>query len=110
MDATRRALGEKQINYFGHSYGTLIGEQYAEQYGDRIRTMALTTNIDHSLGAREFLVSSAAIAEDSFNQFVKWCESTSSCALHGRDVTAVWDDLLARADRGEIHDPAGRTR
>ncbi|MFI5752995.1 alpha/beta fold hydrolase [Streptomyces sp. NPDC051644] len=105
MDAIRRALGEKKINYFGHSYGTLIGEQYAEQYGDRIRAMALTANIDHSLRVREFLVSSAATAEDSFRQFVKWCESTSSCALHGRDVTAVWDDLLARADRGEIHDP-----
>ena len=105
MDALRGSLGEKRINYFGHSYGTLIGEQYAEEYGDRIRSMALTANVDHSLGIREFLVSSAATAEDSFRQFVKWCESTSSCALHGRDVTAVWDGLLARADRGEIHDP-----
>ncbi|TPQ23548.1 alpha/beta hydrolase [Streptomyces sporangiiformans] len=105
MEALRRSLGEKKINYFGHSYGTLIGEQYAEEYGDRIRTMALTANIDHSLGAREFLVSSAATAEDSFHQFVKWCKSTSSCALHGRDVTAIWDNLLARADRGEIRDP-----
>ncbi|MEV2211609.1 alpha/beta fold hydrolase [Streptomyces sp. NPDC050997] len=105
MDAIRRALGEEKVNYFGHSYGTLIGEQYAEQYGDRIRAMALTANVDHSLDAREFLVSSAITAEDSFRQFVTWCESTSSCALHGGDVTAVWDDLLARADRGEIHDP-----
>ncbi|MGW1373013.1 alpha/beta fold hydrolase [Streptomyces sp. NPDC002446] len=105
MDALRRSLGEKKINYFGHSYGTLIGEQYAEQYGDRIRTMALTANVDHSLGAREFMVSSAATAEDSFQQFVKWCERTGSCALYGRDVTAVWDGLLARADRGEISDP-----
>lgn len=105
MDALRRSLGEKKINYFGHSYGTLIGEQYAEEYGDRIRSMALTANIDHSLGAREFLVSSAAAAEDSFQEFVKWCDRTSSCALHGRDVTALWDGLLARADRGEIRDP-----
>jgi hypothetical protein len=36
--------------------------------------MALTANIDHSLGAREFLTSSAATTEDSFHQFVKWCE------------------------------------
>jgi pimeloyl-ACP methyl ester carboxylesterase len=105
MDALRGALGEEKINYFGHSYGTLIGEQYAEEYGDRIRSMALTANIDHSLGARDFLVSSAAAAEDSFREFVKWCDRTSSCALHGRDVTAVWDCLLARADRGEIRDP-----
>jgi pimeloyl-ACP methyl ester carboxylesterase len=105
MDALRRALGEEKISYFGHSYGTLIGQQYAELYGDRIRAMALTANVDHSLGAREFLVSSAASAEDSFHQFVRWCDRTPSCALHGRDVTAVWDGLLARADRGEIQDP-----
>ena len=105
MDALRGALGEQKINYFGHSYGTLIGEQYAELYGDRIRAMALTANMDHSLGTREFLVSSAATAEDSFHEFVKWCDRSRSCALHGRDVTAVWDGLLARADRGEIRDP-----
>ncbi|WP_369275198.1 alpha/beta fold hydrolase [Streptomyces sp. R11] len=105
MDALRRSLGEKKVNYFGHSYGTLIGEQYAEEYGDRIRSMALTANIDHSLGTREFLVSSAAAAEDSFQEFVRWCDRTSSCALHGRDVTAVWDSLLARADREQIRDP-----
>ncbi|CAM5702666.1 alpha/beta fold hydrolase [Streptomyces aurantiogriseus] len=105
MDALRSSLGEQKINYFGHSYGTLIGQQYAERYGDRIRSMALTANVDHSIGAREFMVSSAAAAEDSFHQFVRWCDRTPSCALHGRDVTAVWDGVLARADRGELRDP-----
>ncbi|WP_338060791.1 alpha/beta fold hydrolase [Streptomyces viridochromogenes] len=111
MEALRRSLGEQKLTYFGHSYGTLIGEQYAELYGDRIRAMALTANIDHSLGARDFIVSSAVAAEDSFHEFVKWCGRSPSCALHGRDVTAVWDGLLARADRGEIRDPEdpGRT-
>ncbi|MFH0517695.1 alpha/beta hydrolase [Streptomyces sp. M41] len=106
MEALRRSLGERRINYFGHSYGTLIGEQYAELYGDRIRAMALTANIDHSLNTREFLVSSARTAEDSFHEFVRWCERSPSCALHGRNVTEVWDGLLDRADRGEIRDPA----
>jgi hypothetical protein len=49
---------------------------------------------------------SAAGNEDLFNEFVNWCDRTTSCAVHGRDVTALWDGLLARADRGEIHDPA----
>ncbi|GLF95445.1 alpha/beta fold hydrolase [Streptomyces yaizuensis] len=105
MDALRQALGERTITYFGHSYGTLIGQQYAERYGERLRAMTLTANVDHSLGAREFMVSSAAGAEDSFHQFVRWCARTDSCALHGRDVTAVWDRLLKRADRGEVSDP-----
>lgn len=105
MDALRAALGEERINYFGHSYGTLIGEQYAEQYGERLRTMALTANMDHSLGLRAFLVSSAVTAEDSFQQFARWCATSRSCALYGRNVTAVWDGLLARADRGELSDP-----
>jgi pimeloyl-ACP methyl ester carboxylesterase len=112
MEALRKALGERRINFFGHSYGTLIGEQYAELYGDRIRAMSLTANIDHSItGTREFLVSSATSAEDSWHQFVKWCDRSRSCALHGRDVPAVWDELLDRADRGEIRDPEqpGRT-
>ncbi|CAM5512013.1 alpha/beta hydrolase [Streptomyces purpurascens] len=112
MEALRKALGERRINFFGHSYGTLIGEQYAELYGDRIRAMSLTANVDHSItGTREFLVSSATSAEDSWHQFVKWCDRARSCALHGRDVPAVWDELLKRADRGEIRDPEqpGRT-
>ncbi|MFI6373795.1 alpha/beta hydrolase [Streptomyces sp. NPDC050546] len=112
MEALRKALGERRISFFGHSYGTLIGEQYAELYCDRIRAMSLTANIDHSItGAREFLVSSATSAEDSWHRFVKWCDRARSCALHGRDVPAVWDGLLERADRGGIRDPEqpGRT-
>nr|QEO75067.1 hypothetical protein [uncultured bacterium] len=40
--------------------------------------------------------------EDAFKQFVSWCDRTTSCKLHNQNVGAVWDDLLARADRGEM--------
>jgi pimeloyl-ACP methyl ester carboxylesterase len=109
VDALRRSLGEKKINYYGISYGTLIGQQYAERYGDKIRAMVIDSNMDHSLGTRDFMATSAATAEDSFNEFVKWCDRTESCALHGQDVVKVWEDLLARADRGEIHYPGDPT-
>jgi pimeloyl-ACP methyl ester carboxylesterase len=105
VDALRRALGEREINYYGVSYGTLIGQQYAERYGDRIRAMVVDSNMDHSLGTRQFAETEAATAEDSFTEFVKWCDRTQSCALHGKDVAQVWDDLLVRADRGEVTDP-----
>ncbi|MET7738067.1 alpha/beta fold hydrolase [Streptomyces sp. NPDC005402] len=37
MDAIRSGLGEQRISYYGVSYGTLIGQQYAELYPSRIR-------------------------------------------------------------------------
>jgi pimeloyl-ACP methyl ester carboxylesterase len=104
MDAIRRALGEQKINYYGISYGTLMGQQYAERYGDKIRAMVIDSNMDHSLGTWSFAATEARTAESSFNEWVKWCDRTVSCALHGKDVTKVWDDLLARADRGEVTD------
>jgi pimeloyl-ACP methyl ester carboxylesterase len=105
VDALRRTLGEKKINYYGISYGTLIGQQYAERYGDKIRAMVIDSNMDHSLDTLPFVATEAATIEDSFNEFAKWCDRTASCPLHGQNVGKVWDALLAKADRGEVHDP-----
>jgi pimeloyl-ACP methyl ester carboxylesterase len=105
VDALRQALGERKINYYGISYGTLIGQQYAERYGRNIRAMVIDSNMDHSLGTWRFNETEAATAESSFEEFVKWCDRTESCALHGREVAKFWDNLLDRADRGEIVDP-----
>ncbi|MGW0521165.1 alpha/beta fold hydrolase [Crossiella sp. NPDC003009] len=106
MDALRAALGERQISYFGVSYGSLYGQRYAEEYGHRVRAMALDSGMDHSLGATAFAATEAAAAEDSFHEWVRWCERTPGCALHGRNLLREWDDLLAGADRGEVRDPA----
>jgi pimeloyl-ACP methyl ester carboxylesterase len=103
MDAIRAALGERRLNYYGVSYGTLMGQQYAELFPGRIRTMVLDSNMDHSLGtAWQFLRTEATSAQENFDQFVAWCGRTAACALHGRDVRKVFADLLARADRGEL--------
>jgi pimeloyl-ACP methyl ester carboxylesterase len=110
MDAIRRSLGEDKINFYGLSYGTLMGQQYAERYGDRIRAMVLDSNMDHSLGTAGFAATEARAAEDAFTEWVRWCDRTASCALHGKDVTAVWDGLLAKADRGEVHLPGDPSR
>lgn len=105
MDALRQALGEQKINYYGVSYGTLMGQMYAERHGDHVRAMTIDSNMDHSLSTIPFVTKSAAGVEDSFAEFVKWCDRTASCALHGKNVAKLWDSLLARADRGELTDP-----
>lgn len=105
IDSIRAALGEKKISYYGISYGTIIGQQYAERYGDKIRAMVIDSNMDHSLGTWGFAATEAQTAESSFNEWVKWCDRNTSCALHGKDLVKVWHGLLAKADRGEVHFP-----
>ncbi|WP_184565052.1 alpha/beta hydrolase [Streptomyces paradoxus] len=106
VDALRAALGERKLTFHGSSYGTLLGAQYAETYPRRVRAMVLESVMDHSVAAtRDFLRAEAASAEDSFQEFVKWCDRTADCELHGRDVRAVWRSLLTRAGRGELEDP-----
>ena len=57
--------------------------------------------MDHSVGTRAFLDSQAVTAEDAFDEFVAWCDRSTACALHGRDVPG---DLgrAARAGRARL--------
>lgn len=106
VDAIRTALGESQISFHGSSYGTMLGAQYAETYPRRTRAVVLESVLDHSSPtARTFLDEQAAPVQDSFDEFVKWCDQATDCSLHGRDIRALWADLLKRADVGEIPDP-----
>ncbi|PTA47602.1 alpha/beta hydrolase [Micromonospora sp. RP3T] len=101
LEALRRALGERRLTFHGSSYGTLLGQQYAERYPGRVRAVVLEGVFDHSLGVRPFVRTQAAALQDAFDEFVAWCDRSTECVLHGRDVRAVWADVLARADRGD---------
>ncbi|HWH01617.1 MAG TPA: alpha/beta hydrolase [Pilimelia sp.] len=105
LDAIRAALGERALTYYGISYGTLIGQQYAQLFPHRVRALALDSNMDHSLGTRDFLRTTTITAQDSFTEFVKGCQRDRRCALAGRDIRALWHDLLRRADRGQLKNP-----
>ncbi|SDH13346.1 alpha/beta hydrolase fold [Nonomuraea jiangxiensis] len=105
MDAIRAALGEEKLTFYGVSYATLMGQMYAELYPHRVRALALDSNMDHSLNVKDFLDTEAAAVEDAFDQFVGWCDQEPSCALHGRDVRAVWAGLRAKARAGELYYP-----
>lgn len=84
-----------------------MGQQYAERYPRRVRALVLDSVIDHSLDTRSYLDTRAAFAQDAFDEFVAWNDRDPASPLHGLDVRALWTDLLARADRGELPDPAG---
>ena len=98
LDAVRRALGERKISFYGISYGTLLGQQYAELFGSRVRSMVLDGLIDHSVDLRRFVLDRARAVEEAFGVFVSWCAENTACALHGQDVYAAWERALVKAD------------
>jgi pimeloyl-ACP methyl ester carboxylesterase len=48
MESLRTALGVAQINYYGFSYGTYLGQVYATLHPDRVRRMVLDGVVDPS--------------------------------------------------------------
>jgi pimeloyl-ACP methyl ester carboxylesterase len=106
LDAIRAALGEDKISLHGTSYGTQVGQQYAELFPHRLRAMALDSNMDHSMtSAGRYLATASADLEATFTAFADWCARTANCPLHGQDVRALWDGLYAKAEAGTLTDP-----
>ncbi|BCY13517.1 alpha/beta hydrolase [Actinoplanes sp. L3-i22] len=102
LDALRQALGERRLTFHGSSYGTLLGEMYAERFPDRVRAIVLESAFDHDLPLTDFVRSEAAGAQDAFDQFVAWCDraTATECVLHGTDVRGTWRSILRDADAG----------
>jgi pimeloyl-ACP methyl ester carboxylesterase len=46
MDAIRKALGVTQLNFYGYSYGTYLGQVYATLFPTHVRRMILDSNVD----------------------------------------------------------------
>ncbi|MBV9163688.1 MAG: alpha/beta fold hydrolase [Pseudonocardiales bacterium] len=97
VEAVRLALGGQPLNWYGTSYGTEIGQRYAELFGNHIRAMVLDAVIDHTKPALTHLYGSTASAEDTFDRYSAWCRSTPTCPLHGQDSGAVLDEVMRRA-------------
>jgi pimeloyl-ACP methyl ester carboxylesterase len=102
MEAIRAALRDGKLNWLGLSYGTMLGALYAERYPHKIRSMVLDGNLDRALSGPGMLATEATAAENGFDRFSTWCESSVECPLHGQDVPRLFDALIAKANRSPI--------
>jgi pimeloyl-ACP methyl ester carboxylesterase len=46
MDVMRRAVGDKKLNYLGFSYGSALGQYYANMFPDRFRSLVVDGVLD----------------------------------------------------------------
>jgi pimeloyl-ACP methyl ester carboxylesterase len=96
IERIREALtpNDGLVAYAG-SYGTQFAQAYLERYGDKVNALVLDAVVDHSVDLPTFVGRNVLSTSDAFDQFAQWCKSDAACALHGQDVGAVFDGVVA---------------
>ncbi|MDN5869161.1 MAG: alpha/beta hydrolase [Nitrococcus sp.] len=94
LDHLRVLLGEKKLTYVGLSYGTYLGQTYANMFPDRVRAMLLNGLVDaieYSKSAEARIASGVRPSGEVFDQFLALCDSAGPerCALAGGSQTAA---------------------
>ena len=107
LDYLRQVVGDAQLNYRGISYGSMIGQTYANMFPRRVRSMVIDGIVDpvaFTSGTEGSLAGGFADADLVFAKFQSFCQSAGSrCALAGRGPVAPRvQALLARLRRAPI--------
>lgn len=110
MDLIRAAAGEETVTYYGVSYGTYLGAVYATLFPERVRAMVLDAAYEPTGDTVEEQYSAQLVGfEEAFNSWVDWCEQDVSCAVHGPDVAAAWEQLADALDAAPVPAADGRS-
>lgn len=107
MDVFRALLGDAKLTYYGASYGTFLGAQYAQLFPTHIRAMVLDGAVDP---AEDTLTSSGVQAigfETNLNDFLAACVRSGSCPL-GSSISAAHQGFDALETKVSEHpEPVG---
>jgi pimeloyl-ACP methyl ester carboxylesterase len=111
LDLLRQAVGDEQLSYIGFSYGTHLGEVYANLFPDRVRALTLDAVVDPvrwtpgRAPTPLFLrLDSHEGAHEALLAFLRECQDDVRCVFReqGRDLLAKYDTLLRRLRRQPV--------
>jgi pimeloyl-ACP methyl ester carboxylesterase len=112
LDALRRAVGDRKLTYVGLSYGSMIGQTYANMFPGHVRVMMLdgiVDAVDQTTSMERNISNAVSSADEVFRQFIRLCQRAGrrECALagHGESVAHRVAGLFARARRAPIPAP-----
>ena len=91
LDYLRRLVGEPRLNYVGWSYGTFLGQTYANVYPKRVRAMVLDGVVDAKryVRGRESSVDNVITpAGPVFKKFLELCRAVGPERLRSDGKTA----------------------
>jgi pimeloyl-ACP methyl ester carboxylesterase len=111
LDLLRRAVGDEKLTYLGFSYGTFLGETYANLFPDQVRAIV----IDGVLDPRRWtsglqILSDASGTQLEFDEFLRLCDAAGpACAFSAPEGAAArYRSLLARVRIQPVALPDGR--
>ena len=81
MDILRQAVGDKQLNYLGKSYGTFLGTLYAQFFPDKVGRMVLDGAVDPTISDSQQSLTQAIGFDKAFAAFATDCNKRSDCPL-----------------------------
>jgi pimeloyl-ACP methyl ester carboxylesterase len=115
LDHLRRLVGDRKLTYVGLSYGTFLGQTYANMFPRRVRAMLLDGIVDpvrYSKGAEARAAGGVIGSDEVFDKFLSLCDKAGPerCALTRRSRPAAERvrQLFARLRRAPIPAPAAR--
>jgi pimeloyl-ACP methyl ester carboxylesterase len=97
LDLLRRAVGDSKLNYLGYSYGSYIGNTYANLYPNKVRTLAIDGVLNPILWSSGWQIASDRTASfTTLRQFFRQCDlAGGQCALSGPSGSkSRFDQLL----------------
>ncbi|ELP70537.1 alpha/beta hydrolase [Streptomyces turgidiscabies] len=111
IDLLREALGEKQLTYYGRSFGSYIGTVYAAMFPKRVRALALDgaydpvhyANRPYSYDRPQYLALDGAMG-----RFLDWCAADqATCGFGDGDPRAAFEKLKADLDANPVQTANG---
>jgi pimeloyl-ACP methyl ester carboxylesterase len=101
MDHVRELMGDEQISYLGFSYGTAIGQVYADMFPDRVRAMIIDGVLELGPTGTELAEEQAMGFETALDSFVENCDADESCPI-APDAEGAIEDLIAMVEEEPI--------
>lgn len=106
MDSIRKALGAPQINYYGYSYGTYIGQVYGTLFPDRLRRMVLDSNVHQKWVWYEGNLEQSLAFDRNLKIFFDWVARHDT--VYGLGTTGPDVERLFYSEQAELlGQPAG---
>ncbi len=110
LDRLRRAVGDPQITYLGFSYGSYLGNTYANLFPDKVRALVIDGVLDPRLWSSGRQIESDRVATQVvFEEFLRLCdEAGSECAFQTPVGSAQrWGQLASKLRRDPLWLPGG---